>query len=141
MDLSDRIVRLLLWAAVAAFVFFLSGAVVGAAPIPVTGTTYQLVRSQTDHDNCVGASLRNLCTAVKEGDRIIALSRDLLWRWGGPFRWHDKVRLVSANPHCSGVYSVEDTLAKRFRRRVDILTPDPAKNTRCQATLELVIYK
>lgn len=106
-----------------------------AEAMTVTVTSYNAEKSQTDHDACTGASGRNLCTAAREGDRVIALSRDLLWRWGGAYRWHDKVRLKSDNPVCDGVYSVEDTMHRRFTSRADLFFLDRSKNTSCTAQL------
>ena len=99
-------------------------------------TSYNPSVHQTDASPCVGASLRNLCTAAKEGDRTVALSRDLLWRWGGEFRWRDKVKITSDNPQCNGVYSLEDTMAKRFKARAEIFFMDRKKNTSCNGTIE-----
>lgn len=94
-------------------------------------TSYNPVSGQTDSDACTGASGRNLCVAAREGDHTIALSRDLL----GRFHWHDKVRMVSTNPSCAGVYSVEDTMAARFSNRADLFFSTRDQNTSCVATL------
>lgn len=98
-------------------------------------TSYNPVAGQTDASPCTGASLRNLCTAAREGDRVLALSRDLLWRNGGEWRWHDKIRLISKTSQCNGVFSVEDTMHARFRKRVDLFFLDDAKNVNCSATI------
>jgi hypothetical protein len=113
-------------------------------PVPprtltVTTTSYNPEPGQTDHAPCIGASGRDLCLAAREGDRTIALSRDLLayYGLGGRYRWHDKVRLRSAAPGCNGVFSVEDTMNVRFSRRADIFSADRAQNVgRCIATVE-----
>lgn len=106
----------------------------------VTVTSYNPHVSQTDDGPCVGASSRNLCRAAREGDRVIALSRDLLARWGGPYRWHDKVKLTSDVPQCNGVFSVEDTLHRRFTNRADLFFLDRADNTSCTAALDRAPY-
>lgn len=104
----------------------------GIAPsqgaIFISLTSFNPLFSQTDHDPCVGASLRNLCTAANEGDNVMAISRDLLWRNGGPFKWHDKVELISDTPACSGVFSVEDTMHARFSKRGDIFRMNAKEN-------------
>ena len=111
-----------------------------AAGVEVFTTSYNPARAQTDFTPCVGGSGRDLCQAAREGDRTIALSRDLLWFRGGPYRWHDKVRLTSDIPQCNGVYSVEDTMAKRWSKRADIFFLKRNSNTSCHATIERVAY-
>jgi 3D (Asp-Asp-Asp) domain-containing protein len=101
----------------------------------VFATSYNPVASQTSGSPCTGASGRDLCVAAREGDRTIAVSRDLLLRNGGPLRWYDKVRLESDNPSCAGIYSVEDTMSPRFRSRVDLFFLTRTQNTSCSATL------
>src|SRR5688500_2988901 len=85
-----------------------------AAGLPVFATSYTPEAGQTDHTPCTGAPRRPLCLAAREGDRTIALSRALLWFRGGPYRWHEKVRVTSHIPQCNGVYSVEDTMNRRW---------------------------
>jgi len=97
----------------------------------VTVTSYNAEIGQTDSSPCTGASGRNLCVAAHEGDRTIALSRDLL----KTFRWHDKVRLVSDNPACNGLFSVEDALNKRFTKRADLFFLTRSQNTSCSASI------
>lgn len=104
--------------------------------IAVTITSYNPHVAQTDNTPEVGASGRNLVIAAKEGDRTIALSRDLLWYYGkGKIKWHDKVKLVSDNPQCNGLFSVEDTMNKRFSNRADMFFLSRKDNTSCKALL------
>ena len=104
--------------------------------IEVFTTSYNAEIRQTDGSPCTGASGRDLCQAAREGDRTIAVSRDLLWFNGGPFRWHDKVKLASDVPQCDGlVLSVEDTMAARFMNRADLFYLAREDNTSCRATL------
>jgi len=111
-----------------------------AAGVEVFTTSYNPVRAQTDFTPCVGGSGRDLCQAAREGDRTIALSRDLLWFRGGPYRWHDKVRLTSDIPQCNGVYSVEDSMHWRWSNRADLFFLKRSSNTSCRATIERVVY-
>jgi hypothetical protein len=134
------LINILAFTAATIFFFSLAG-YANAAGISVFVTAYNAEPGQTDDEPCTGASGRNLCVAAKEGDRTIALSRDLLWYRGGPFRWHYKVRLVSGIPQCNGVYSVEDTLNKRFRQRADLFFLDRKDNTSCRATVEKIVYR
>ncbi len=105
--------------------------------LPVFVTSYNPAKEQTDETPCHGASGRDLCLAAEEGDRTIAISQDLLKY----FRFHEKVRVVSKIPQCNGVYSVEDTMNKRFTKRADLFFLTRKQNTSCQATIQKIVYK
>lgn len=108
---------------------------------PVFVTAYNPAQNQTDGSPCTGASGRDLCRAAREGDRVIALSRNLLWFSGGPFKWHDKVKLHSEIPQCDGIIlSVEDTMNARFTDMADLFFLDRSDNTSCKATIEKVTF-
>ena len=83
--------------------------------IEVTVTGYSSTRGQTDSTPFVTASN----TRVRKG--IVALSRDLLRRYtpGAPFAFGDRVLIEGV-----GEFVVEDTMNKRFSRRVDIWFPN-----------------
>ena len=51
----------------------------------------------------------------------IALSRDLLSRWGGPFNYGDYI-VIEGTGDRDGVYQVRDTMNPKWTNRVDILT-------------------
>ena len=50
----------------------------------------------------------------------MALSRDLISRWGGPFNYKDFI-VIEGTEKDDGVYQVRDTMNRRFTNRVDIL--------------------
>jgi hypothetical protein len=50
----------------------------------------------------------------------IAMSRNLLKRWGGNFDYGDLVMIKNAGKK-NGVYKVTDTMNKRYKDRIDIL--------------------
>jgi len=50
----------------------------------------------------------------------VALSRNLLKRWGGPFDYGDFILLKDAGKK-DGVYQVRDTMNPRWVNRIDIL--------------------
>ena len=52
--------------------------------------------------------------------RYVALSRDLIARWGGPFNYGDYVMIKGTDGY-DGVYQVRDTMSPKFINRVDIL--------------------
>ena len=56
-----------------------------------------------------------------EGYRYVALSRDLLSRWGGPFEYGDYI-IIEGTDGWDGVYQVRDTMNPKWVKRVDILT-------------------
>jgi hypothetical protein len=53
--------------------------------------------------------------------RWLALSRDLLRPWGGPFAFGDKVRVQGISPAFDGVYTVHDTMNRRYHHCLDVL--------------------
>ena len=55
--------------------------------------------------------------------RYVALSRDLLSRWGGPFEYGDYI-VIEGTGDRDGIYQVRDTMNPKWTNRVDILTTD-----------------
>ena len=58
--------------------------------------------------------------------RYVALSRDLIARWGGPFNYGDYVMIKGTDGY-DGVYCVKDTMSPKFINRVDILRTSGSK--------------
>ena len=87
----------------------------------VTVTTYNPTRSQTDSTPNQTADGTIIKPWKATEYRYVALSRDLIARWGGPFDYGDYIVIEGAGEH-SGIYQVKDTMNPRFTRRVDILT-------------------
>ena len=58
--------------------------------------------------------------------RYVALSRDLLSRWGGPFDYGDYV-VIEGTGKYDGVYQVRDTMNPKWVKRVDILRTPGSK--------------
>jgi len=58
--------------------------------------------------------------------RYVALSRDLIARWGGPFNYGDYVMIKGTDGY-DGVYQVKDTMSPKFINRVDILRTGGSK--------------
>ena len=52
--------------------------------------------------------------------KFVALSRNLLKRWGGPFDYGDFI-LIKGTKHKDGVYQVRDTMNPKWVNVVDIL--------------------
>jgi 3D (Asp-Asp-Asp) domain-containing protein len=95
------------------------------APLPktytVTATAYEAVAGQTDADPFVTADNSRIPKSYSSRTRWLALSRDLLRPWGGPFAYGDTVRVHGISPTLDGVYTVHDTMNRRHRRCLDVL--------------------
>ena len=87
----------------------------------VTVTTYNPTRSQTDSTPNQTADGTIIKPWMATQYRYIALSRDLLSRWGGPFEYGDYV-VIEGTDGWDGVYQVRDTMNTKWTNRVDILT-------------------
>jgi 3D (Asp-Asp-Asp) domain-containing protein len=83
---------------------------------------YQAVPGQTDGSPFVTADNSRIKPRYGSHVRWLAISPDLLKQGGGKFDYGDKVRVSSVSPQLDGVYTVHDTMNRRHRRRIDILT-------------------
>jgi 3D (Asp-Asp-Asp) domain-containing protein len=86
----------------------------------VTVTMYQPVRLQTDSTPNILADGTRIRTQEASNYKFIAVSRNLLKRWGGWLDYGDFV-LLKGTDSKDGVYQVRDTMNKRFVNRIDIL--------------------
>ena len=86
----------------------------------VTVTMYQPVRYQTDSTPNILADGTRIRTKEASNYKFIAVSRNLLKRWGGWLDYGDFV-LLKGTIGKDGVYQVRDTMNKRFVNRIDIL--------------------
>lgn len=89
----------------------------------VTVTTYNPTRSQTDSTPNQTADGTIIKPWLATNYRYVALSRDLLSRWGGPFDYGDYI-VIEGTDGWDGVYQVRDTMNAKWVKRVDILTTD-----------------
>ena len=87
----------------------------------VTVTTYNPTRSQTDSTPNQTADGTIIKPWKATQYRYVALSRDLLSRWGGPFEYGDYV-IIEGTDGWDGVYQVRDTMNPKWVKSVDILT-------------------
>jgi 3D (Asp-Asp-Asp) domain-containing protein len=88
----------------------------------VTATVYQAVPRQTDGSPFITADNSRIKPRYGSHTRWLALSPDLLKQGGGKFHYGDKVQVSRVSPQLDGVYTVHDTMNRRHRRRIDILT-------------------
>ena len=87
----------------------------------VTVTTYNPTRRQCDSTPNITADGTRINPRKATEYRYVALSRDLLSRWGGPFEYGDYIVIEGTNGR-DGIYQVRDTMNPRWTNRVDILT-------------------
>ncbi len=86
----------------------------------VTVTMYQPVQRQTDSTPNILADGTRIRTQEASNYKFIAVSRNLLKRWGGWLDYGDFV-LLKGTTGKDGVYQVRDTMNKRYVNRIDIL--------------------
>ena len=86
----------------------------------VTTTMYNAVESQCDADPLVTAANYKIIPAKASNQKYVALSRNLLKRWNGKFNYGDKIR-ITGTKHKDGIYTVADSMNKRYINHVDIL--------------------
>ena len=87
----------------------------------VTVTTYNPTRAQCDNTPNITADGTRINPKRATQYRYVALSRDLLSRWGGPFDYGDYI-IIEGTGKWDGVYQVRDTMNPKWVKRVDILT-------------------
>ena len=86
----------------------------------VTVTMYNPTPEQTDStpNQLADGTKINIWKASEY--RYVALSRDLIARWGGPFEYGDYIVIEGIGKN-SGIYQVRDTMNPKHTNRVDIL--------------------
>ena len=87
----------------------------------VTVTTYNPTRQQCDSTPNITADGTRINPKRATQYRYVALSRDLISRWGGPFDYGDYI-VIEGTGKWDGVYQVRDTMNPKWVKRVDILT-------------------
>ncbi len=87
----------------------------------VTVTTYNPTRQQCDSTPNITADGTRINPRKATQYRYVALSRDLLSRWGGPFDYGDYI-IIEGTGKWDGLYQVRDTMNPKWVKRVDILT-------------------
>ena len=98
----------------------------GVLEFDVTVTMYNPHVGQTDSTPNETADGTIINPKRASEYRYVALSRDLIARWGGPFNYGDYVMIKGTNGY-DGVYQVKDTMSPKFINRVDILRTGGSK--------------
>ena len=88
--------------------------------IEVDVTMYQPLLLQTDSTPNITADGTHIRISKASEYKFVALSRNLLNRWGGPFDYGDFI-LIKGTDHKDGVYQVRDTMNPKWVNMVDIL--------------------
>lgn len=87
----------------------------------VSATVYYPERRQTDANPLITADGSRINLKNPKKHRWIALSRDMLARWGGNIHYGDSVWVRGISEELDGMYIVRDTMNRRFSNRIDIL--------------------
>ena len=90
-------------------------------PINVTASVYFPVKNQTDDSPLITADNSKINPSKPRKHRWIAVSRNLLRRWGGSIDYGDTLKVSGISKRMDGHYVVRDTMNKRIRNRIDIL--------------------
>lgn len=93
--------------------------------LEVTVTVYHAVAGQTDSSPFITASGFRIDPSAPGRHRIVAVSRDLRKRFG----FGSRVLILGVGPF-SGVWRVEDAMARRWKRRVDLLVDGKVRGGR-----------
>ena len=88
--------------------------------VEVDVTMYQPVYPQTDKTPDITADGTRIRISKASEYKFVALSRNLLSRWGGPFNYGDFI-LIRGTKDKDGVYQVRDTMNPKWVNVVDIL--------------------
>ena len=105
--------------------------------IEVDVTMYRPIRRETDSTPNITADGTKIKISEASRYRFVAVSRNLLERWGGFLNYGDFGLLKDAG-HKDGIYRVKDTMNARWVNVVDILESpgtDPYKFTNASLTL------
>ena len=91
------------------------------ASLTVSASVYFPEPDQTDDTPLITADGSVINEKHPRRHRWIAVSRDLLSRWGGEIRYGDSLMVTGISDELDGLYIVRDTMHRRIRNRIDIL--------------------
>ena len=99
-----------------------------ASEFTVTGTMYSPTLAQCDATPNITADGTRINPKKASQYRYVALSRDLLNRWGGPFKYGEYVAIEgTSNGKHDGVWQVRDTMSPKWVKRIDFLMTNGTK--------------
>lgn len=116
---TDRIIIIIL---VFILIVFIS-VIANSQTYTVTGTYYNPVKAQCDGNPLRTAdnSIINLKLLEQRKIKWVALSRNLLNRWGGPFYYGDTIQIECKDSSYNGKWVIHDTMNARFTDHIDFL--------------------
>jgi hypothetical protein len=86
----------------------------------LTITMYNATPGQCDGDPYLTAGLYKIDPNNATEQRYVAVSRDLLVRWGGSWNYGDYIQITGTDKK-DGIYKIVDTMNKRIKNTIDIL--------------------
>ena len=90
--------------------------------VVVDVTMYRPTKHETDSTPNITADGTHIRISKASDYKFVALSRNLLKRWGGPFDYGDFILIKgTTDSHKDGVYHVRDTMNPKYVNYVDIL--------------------
>ena len=90
--------------------------------VVVDVTMYRPTKRETDSTPNITADGTRIRISKASDYKFVALSRNLLKRWGGPFDYGDFILIKgTTDSHKDGVYHVRDTMNPKYVNYVDIL--------------------
>ena len=91
----------------------------------VTGTMYSPTLAQCDNTPNITADGTKINPKLASNYRYVALSRDLLKRWGGPFNYGEYITIEGTqNGNHDGVFQIRDTMNPKYIKYVDFLVTE-----------------
>ena len=96
--------------------------------VVVDVTMYRPNIRETDNTPNITADGTRIRISKASDYKFVALSRNLLKRWGGPFDYGDFILIKGTTKgHKDGVYNVRDTMNPKYVNYVDILESNNVK--------------
>jgi len=90
-------------------------------PIRVTASVYYPKVAQTDDTPFMTADGSKINKKRPGKHRWVAVSRNLLRKWGGKIDYGDTLKVKGISKKMDGYYVVRDTMTRRLKNRIDIL--------------------
>ena len=91
----------------------------------VDATYYHATPNECDSKPLITADGSEIDTSKLQKGLIrwVSLSRDLLQRWGGEYKYGDTIRVEHENPLLCGLWIIHDCMNRRFKNKIDFLVP------------------
>jgi 3D (Asp-Asp-Asp) domain-containing protein len=87
----------------------------------VSASVYFPEEEQTDGSPLITADGSKINAKSIRQHRWVAVSRNLLKRWGGKLHYGDSLQVSGISEELDGTYIIRDTMNKRLRNTIDIL--------------------